>query len=186
MKNLVNLSLMLMATTYFALVGCEKNDEPKLPIPEDSIFTFAAIGHQWIMGYDTAMPKVYDTDTLTIVSCPESNTWLMNDSSFMYCSPNEFKLEKEGQFFTVCKANAKVNDEYEGFAGNCKVVAIDIPVSVPAGTFNCFKIERRVNEEYRETYYVNLQYGLVKDENAEYICYLLSTNFNTLLPHKTK
>ena len=47
---------MLMVITYFALAGCEKKDEPKLPITEDSTFTFAAIGHQWIMGYDTAMP----------------------------------------------------------------------------------------------------------------------------------
>lgn len=184
MKNPLKLSLMLMVTTYFALVGCEKRDEPKLPITEDSTFTFAAIGHQWIMGYDTAMPKVYDNDTLTIVSCPESNTWQMNDSSLIYCSPNEFKLEKEGQFFTVCKANAKVNDEYEGFAGNCKVVAIDIPVTVPAGTFKCIKVDRSVNGEYRETYYVNLQFGLIKDENAEYICYLFSTNFNMLAPQQ--
>ena len=108
----------------------------------------------------------------------------MNDSSLMYCSPNEFKLEKEGQFFTVCMANAKVNDEYEGFAGNCKVVDIDIPVTVPAGTFNCFKVDRSVNGEYRETYYVNLQFGLIKNENAEYICYLVSTNFHMLAPQQ--
>jgi hypothetical protein len=129
------------------------------------------------MGYDNAMPKVYENDTLFIVSRQDSNTWLMNNGSLIYCSQEEFGLEKEGHLFTVCKANAQVNDQYSGFDGDCKVVAINLPVTVPAGTFNCFKIERSINGEYRETYYINRRYGLIKDENEEFVSYLLSTNF---------
>jgi len=177
MKKFLKPSLMLVAATCIMLASCEKKEEKKSTTPDDSTFTFAAIGHKWIMSYDNSMPKVYENDTLVMVSSQDSNTWLMDDGSVMYCSPNEFGMEKEGSIFTVCKADAVVNDLYPGIAGDCKVVAVDLQVTVPAGNFHCFKVERSINGEYRETYYINRQYGLIKVENEEYISFLLSMNF---------
>ena len=177
MKKILKSGLMLVFATSVFVAGCEKNETIKSTNSGDSTFTFAAIGHSWIMSYENSMPKAYDNDTLVIVSSQGTDTWVMDDGSIIYCTPNEFGMEKEGNIFTVCKADARVNDIYSGIAGDCKVVAIDLPVTVSAGTFNCFKVERSINGEYRETYYVNKQYGLVKDENEEYVCFLLSKNF---------
>ncbi len=178
MKTLLKFSLMLVPAIALMLASCEKNAETKPARSSDSTFTFAAIGNEWVMGYDTTMPKAFKNDTLIMVASQGSYTWLMNDSSVMYCSSNEFGLEKEGNIFTICKADAILNDIFPGVAGDCRIAAVDLPVTVPAGTFLCFKVERSIGGEHRETYYVNRQYGLIKVENEEYIRFLVSFDFD--------
>ena len=177
MKTYLKTIVMLFLAAMLFITGCEKSSETKSKQTDDSTFTFAVVGHQWIMTYDATMPKAYDNDTVSIVSAQGTDTWLLNDGSLMLCSSNVFGIGKENDIFIVCKADALVGDTYSGVAGDCKVVAVNEDVTVPAGTFSCFKVERSISGQLRDTYYINRKYGLIKVVNDEFISILLSKNF---------
>ena len=181
MKNIIALSFALLISAGLLFTSCSKDETTPTPTPTASGFTFAAVGHQWIVSNDSSGVNL-GNDTTKIIASLGSNKWMMNDSSTMYCSSNEFGFIMDTLTMILCKADAKVNDQYVvdfglGFTMTNKVVAVGQSVTVPAGTFSCFKIELSFMGQVMSTFYVSKQYGMIKSESDGVVSSLISKNF---------
>jgi hypothetical protein len=182
MKNLLKLSMILVVVSMLVFTtSCEKDKTTTDPTPTATGFTFAAVGHQWITANDSSGVNL-GNDTSKITASLGSNKWMMNDGSVMYCSSNEFGFIQDTLTMILCKADAKVNDQYtidlgQGFTMINKIVAVGQSVTVPAGTFSCFKIELSVMGQVFSTFYISKQFGMIKSESDGTISSLISKNF---------
>lgn len=185
MKNFARLSFAVIMFSALAFTSCKKDETTTdpTPTPSGTTFTFAAVGHQWIMSNDSAGVDL-GNDTTKIIAAAGANRWEMSDGSIMYCSSNEFGFTEDTLTMIICKADAKVNDQYTiniapGYTAIAKVVAVDQSVVVPAGTFSCFKVDLSFMGQVMGTYYISRKYGMIKTTDLEgFTSKLVSKNFS--------
>jgi len=203
----LNYFLMLIAFAFFGFLGCNNKTEPQPPETFEFNPEFLKIGNSWTYDYyeyfNNKEKKSSETYTIT-----ETEQNYLGDVAYFYGNKKEFCYVKYNSYyfgfgkFDDFYADKYVNQptifkkyhigekwEYERTAYTTTRVinSVNVSVTVPAGTFSCIEIKETktgpswtLSEYYSRFYYINSEYGLIKDSTNDgisiYTYTLKSTN----------
>ena len=137
--------IITIAIILFSLFGCKKDDSSTNPGPSSDFVPLPLkVGNTWI--YNSTNPNRSGQDTFSI-----SGTATLNEESG-YRLNNDGCYYKDGILY-LCKANSPSTTIEVVFPKNpvvgqtwivddntWKLVATNVSITVPAGTFSCYKI----------------------------------------------
>jgi hypothetical protein len=177
--------LLLLAAGLTFLVACEK-DEPNTPGSNNTnpseIVSFLKAGNKWVYdlaGTDSAgnsfaadsvlMLSVKKDDGDGYFTCEAAAFGSEPDTIYFYKDADEFgeATDKSIGRIVVFKKDSKVGDSYTSVEGTdttfSKILSLSEPVTVPAGSFTCMKIERSMPQSTdKEVFYIDRKNGYIK------------------------
>lgn len=189
----IYLSILCYCLFFLSCTKDEVNDSnPTLPTASN-FFTFGKLGNAWTNNITTIgandtiecklAQKYNDIFEFQVVfsNAPDTvNTyWYISDTEFAFSNDS---IGNDRQ--TLLKADSDVDSLYMyiDFPDTTidKVVAKSVSITVPAGTFDCYKImETQPHQPDTAYYFINKDAGIVKiNRNTDnYIFKMLSKNF---------
>ncbi len=168
-------TILAFAVCLLAITSCKK-EEKAPPSENQEPFAYLKTGHQWI--YDFRYNGSLE-DSLTITVVGEDNSVfemflqdaVSKSSSYQYVDGEYLRSFDYGQpkstAVRVAKQNPKQGDTWTDFNGKDSlkytVIATDLSITLPAGTYTCTEIETIYKKSgAKQIAYVNKTNGLMK------------------------
>ena len=148
------ISAVLLAAAVPLLVSCGKDEDPAGPTPE--AFTYPhANGSEWIYsfeGSDTIKYVISGTfqhpaagNTQQLISYVNvTDGWERYDTQYLKVTENDMRIyldSKSSDYYMLLKFPLKVGNQWNAGKGYTANVSSKENTSVPAGSFNCYKID---------------------------------------------
>lgn len=199
MKTIAKLFALFIFGMLFILASCEKsNDDLEKNSLNFNKFNFNALNTRWIYDYDTlssGYADYYDLDTVVLTNWSGEDisdltssvfgrfSYLIDENNFGYIEWGSSQVYK----YLLVKSNSQPNDVIINYElgdstkpFESRIISINESVTVPAGTFSCFKIEEWHGSTLLRTWFINKQIGLVKKiVHARYVASLVKKDVLT-------
>jgi len=160
-RYVIAIAAVLLAASAPLLVSCGDDDEPTAPTPTPG-FTYPHMnGAEWIYNYkgETAAkytisgvfnhPTAGETQKLYEYAQGESG-WVLFYLYYLKVTDTDARIygdPVESQFITLLKFPLKSGGSWDAGLGLTANVSGPEKISVPAGSFNCFKIDYTSTED---------------------------------------
>ncbi len=148
------ISAVLLAAAVPLLVSCDGDDEPTGPTPE--VFTYPhANGSEWAYSHEGANlikyvisgtyghPSAGNTQKL-ISFVWDSGGWQKFDTQYLKVTGTDVRLyldRTSAGYYMLLKFPLKVGNQWNAGKGYTATVSSKETASVPAGSFDCYKID---------------------------------------------
>lgn len=201
----IKINIIILISLFLFFNGCTKEENPLNPGDTNGPnYTFGTVGNKWIYEHTNQDNQTLPDVTYEIVqhmgnnvykiaiNFPNStfvnivNYWFIKDTVFaMNCDSTGTQIELfinelrevNRTYITTVHNNPFYND---GDTLYVKLLSLETPVTVPAGTFNCIKFEvsgRIEGEMTTTTVYISRVVGQVYQHNQYMSLKLKSKNF---------
>jgi len=148
------ISAVLLAAAVPLLVSCGDDDDPAGPTPE--AFTYPhANGAEWVYSFEGENavkyvisgtfdhPSAGNTQKF-ISSVYGSGGWQKYDTQYLKVTENDVRLyldKTSSGYYMLLKFPLKVGNQWDAGKGYTATVSSKETTSVPAGSFDCYKID---------------------------------------------